>query len=92
MAKSRRTFTREFKLHAVQLVTVQHLSYAEVGRRLDLRDNQLRRWRQELDAEAATGVAAFPGNGVAVGVGVGVEAELLRLRAENKRLLMERDF
>ena len=32
----RRTFTAEFKIEAVKLVTHSGLSYAEVGRRLDI--------------------------------------------------------
>jgi transposase-like protein len=33
----RRAFTAEFKIEAVKLVTENGLSYAEVGRRLDVR-------------------------------------------------------
>jgi transposase len=43
------------------------------------------RWKKELEAE---GVNAFPGHGNRSPV----EEELHRLRAENKRLLMERDI
>ena len=84
MAKLRRTFTREFKLAAVKMVTEQGYSYAEAARKLDLRDNLIRRWKAELSAE---GEQAFRGQGVPL-----LEGEVTRLRAENKRLTMERDL
>ena len=84
MAKLRRTFIREFKLAAVKMVTVQGYSYAEAARKLDLRDNLIRRWKAKLSAE---GEQAFRGQGVPL-----LEGEVTRLRAENKRLTMERDL
>ena len=82
MAKVRRTFTREFKLAAVAMVTEQ--GYAEAARKLDLRDNMIRRWKEQFASE---GEQAFRGRGVPL-----AEDELTRLRAENKRLTMERDI
>ena len=81
----RRTFTGEYKLQAVQLVTDKGFSYAEAARQLGLRDTQIRTWKKQYDAE---GAKAFPGNG---NRGV-LEEEVHRLRAENKRLLLERDL
>ena len=52
MPKSRRSFTREFKVQAVQLVADQGLSYAEAARRLDLREAQLRTWKSRLTPTA----------------------------------------
>jgi transposase len=85
MAKARRTFTPEFKVQAVKLVTEQGKSIAEVARDLDLSESLLRGWKQALAAE---GDRAFPGHGSAPAL----EEELRRLRAENKRLQMERDI
>ena len=85
MAKARRTFTPEFKIQAVKLVTEQGKSVAEVARELDLGESMLRSWKQAL---AATGARAFPGHGNPPAL----EEELRRLRAENKRLQMERDI
>src|SRR5262245_13492277 len=85
MAKHRRTFTPEFKTQAVQLVTEQGRSVAEVARDLDLSESLIRSWKQAL---AANGPRAFPGHGNAPAL----EEELRRLRAENKRLQMERDI
>ncbi len=85
MAKARRTFTPEFKVQAVKLVTEQGKSIAEVARDLDLSESLLRGWKQTL---AATGAQACPGRGNPPAR----EVELRRLRAENKRLQMERDI
>ena len=85
MAKARRSFTPEFKAQAVQLVTEQGKSIAEVARDLDLSESLLRSWKQAL---AAGGEQAFPGRGNPPAL----EEELRRLRAEVKRLTMERDI
>ena len=85
MAKPRRTFTPEFKVQAVKLVTEQAKSIAEVARDLDLSESLLRGWKQAL---AKRGDHAFPGKGNPPAL----EEELRRLRAENKRLTMERDI
>ena len=85
MAKVRRTYTREFKVEAVKLVTEQGYSVAEAARSLGVHETLLRSWKQALQAQ---GEQAFPGQGNPPAV----EAELRRLRAENKRLLAERDI
>ena len=83
--KIRRTFTSEYKLQAVQLVTEKGFSYAEAARQLGLRDTQIRAWKKQFDAE---GAKAFPGQGNRSVL----EEEVHRLRAENKRLVQERDL
>ena len=82
-SKTRRTFTREFKVQAVQLVTEKGYSYAEAARQLGITDAQIRNWKKQFDA---AGTNAFPGNGNLI------DEEVQRLRAENKRLLLERDI
>jgi transposase len=82
---TRRTYTREFKLEAVQLLTGQGLSVAEAARRLGVSENLLRKWKQTLEAE---GEQAFPGHGNLPPL----EAELHRLRAENRRLRAEQEI
>ena len=84
MAKTRRTFTPEFKAQALKLVTEGGKSLAEVARDLDLGQSMLRAWKQAL---SRSGDHAFPGKGNPPAL----EEELRRLRAENKRLTMERD-
>jgi transposase len=83
--KTRRSFTREFKVRAVKLVTEQSYSYAEAARQLGVSENQIRNWKVQLDTKGEDG---FPGQG---NRGV-LESEVHRLRAENKRLLQERDI
>jgi transposase len=85
MAKARRTYTREFKVEAVKLVTEQGYSVAEAARSLGVHETLLRSWKQALQAQ---GEQAFPGQGNPPAV----EEELRRLRAENKRLQAERDL
>jgi transposase len=85
MARPRRTFTSEFKTEAVKLVTEKGYSFAEAARSLGLNENLIRNWKQALETN---GDQAFPGQGKLTPV----EEELRRLRAENKRLLAERDI
>ena len=82
---SRKTYTAEFKLQAIQMMAEQGLALAEVARRLGVSESCLRTWR---DAAREQGAAAFPGRGRS---SPGDE-ELLRLRAENHRLRAERDL
>ena len=42
MARTRRTYTPEFKAEAVKLVTVQGYSIAEAARSLGIKDNLIR--------------------------------------------------
>jgi transposase len=84
MAKTRRLFTAEFKAEAVRRIAEQGKSLAEVARELDLGESLLRSWKTAL---AADGDHAFPGKGNPPAA----EEELRRLRAEVRRLTMERD-
>ena len=56
---SRRQFTKEFKLKAVQRLE-QGISIAEVARALEVNPNVLHRWRREFRNGPGN---AFPGNG-----------------------------
>ena len=85
MAKTRRMFTREFKLEAIKRITEQGRSLIEVSRDLEIGESTLRSWKQTLTTK---GSQAFPGQGNLPAL----EEELRRLRAENKRLQMERDI
>ncbi len=74
--RARRSFSDEFKIEAVKLVTDQNYKVAEAARNLGVGDNLLRRWMDKYaDIDEATS-----------------NEELKRLRAENKRLRMERDI
>ena len=79
---ARRKFTREFKVSAVKLVNEQGYSAAEAARSLGVDPNCVRGWVGKLSSEVGL---APTGDGA-------VQAELRRLRAENARLLMEREI
>ena len=85
MGNPRRSFTRAFKVEAIKLVTEQGRSFAEAAANLGIAESLLRKWKKDLDGQ---GDQAFPGNGNLPAL----EEELRRLRAENKRLQMERDI
>jgi transposase len=82
---ARKTYTREFKIQAVRMMTAEGLSVAEVSRRLGVGQDCLRSWR---DAAAKQGEGAFPGPGDLTAE----QEELRRLRAEVTRLKAERDL
>jgi transposase len=85
MARKRRVYTREFKLEAVKLVTEKGYSVSEAARSLGIGQTLLRSWTLKLKEE---GDESFPGRGKRSPF----EEEIRQLRAENKRLLMERDI
>ncbi len=78
-------YTEEFKREAVALVTDQGYTLVGASRNLGINRDMLRRWKREL---AKQGAVAFPGKGHQTPE----QAELHRLRAENRRLQMERDI
>jgi transposase len=59
MGLSRRRFTKELKLAAVQRLE-QGVSVAEVSRAMEVNPNTLHRWRREFRQAPGN---AFPGNG-----------------------------
>ena len=58
--KSRRRYSREFKLEAVQLVRNRDGQVSEVANNLGIHSNMLHRWIKELDNDPNH---SFPGNG-----------------------------
>ena len=83
--RSRRRFTREFKVEAVKLVTERGVTVAQAARDLGLHVNSLRAWIAAYRDDPAQ---SFPGNGQQKPE----DAELTRLRNEVARLKMERDI
>ena len=82
---TRRTFSREYKVEAVRMITKGGHSVAQIARDLDVRGDMLRRWKRELEQDETS---AFPGNGQLRG-----EAQEIReLERENQRLRQERDI
>jgi transposase len=84
-ARTRRTFTREFKEEAVRMVTERGHHLSQVARDLGLDPKLIRRWRAALEQE---GPQAFPGKGRQKPE----EEELRRLRREIARLEEEREI
>lgn len=82
--RKRRKFTTEFRAEAVRLVREGTKSLPQVAKDLDLTESALRIWVRQ--AEAAEG------KGPAGALGSAEREELVRLRRENRQLLMERDF
>jgi len=83
--KKRTTYTKEFKREAVDLILEQGYSIAEASRNLGINYNMLSRWKHERQSH---GEDAFPSKGHMSKE----QAELSHLKAENKRLRMERDI
>jgi len=81
----RRTFSREFKLAAVKLVTERGVAVAQAAKDLDVHENVLRKWVRELRDEPQV---AFPGSGKQKAQ----DTEIARLRKEVAKLKMERDI
>jgi transposase len=85
MTKKRRTYTKEFKIEAVRLVTEDGCSIREAAESLGVSQNSLRAWRKQLEREADN---AFPGKGKISSR----DEQVRRLKEENHRLRMERDI
>ncbi len=85
MAKVRRTYTREFKVEAIKLITEKGYSVAQAARSLGLHENLIGSWKRAFQDQ---GKQAFPGQSKLSAC----EEKNRRLRVENKRLLAERDI
>ena len=85
MGKSRRKYSREFKLEAVKQVVEQGRAVQAVADGLGMHASLLSRWKTDLAAE---GSSAFPGNGVPRAV----DEELRQLRKELTTARQERDI
>ena len=85
MARKRRSFSREFKLEAVRLVTEGGLTVSQAARDLGVHQTVLGRWKMQLEESP---LEAFPGKGRLSPD----DEELARLRRENEVLRQERDI
>jgi transposase len=79
--RQRRRHSEEFKREAVKLVHDEHLSVTEAARNLGIHPNLLRNWKQRIEAEEEDKTLTED-----------ERMEMARLRAENRRLRMERDI
>ena len=85
MGATRRSFSREFKLEAVRMVSEGGHSLAQVARDLDIRPDMLRRWRRQLQEDPEQ---AFPG----FGQRKSRDEEMWHLRRKLDRVTTERDI
>src|ERR1700694_3262477 len=85
MPKQQKTYTKEFKLEAVQLVKSSGKPMSQIARELGISDSALYHWSKQL---AEQGEQAFPGSGHQTTQ----EEELRRLRRELEITRQERDI
>ena len=83
--KTRKKYSKEFKLDAISLVIEQNYSVAEAAKSLGINPGNLGRWIKEQGSE---GEQAFRGNGNLTPE----QQEIRQLREENKRLKMEKEI
>ena len=85
MKKTRRQYTREFKVEALRLLETSGKSAAEIERDLGIGSGNLYRWKEKLSRD---GQHAFPGHGR-----LAPEQERIRqLERENTILRQQRDI
>jgi transposase len=85
MTTKRKSYSKQFKIDAVKLVTDEGHRISEAARNLEIHPNVLRKWKDQLKCDSDR---AFPGKGHMTPE----KEELHRLREENKRLRMEREI
>jgi transposase len=85
MAKQQKTYTREFKREAVQLVKSSGKPMSQIARELGISDSALYQWCKHL---AEQGERAFPGSGHQTEQ----EEEIRRLKRELDVTRQERDI
>lgn len=85
MTRTRRRYTREFKLEAIRLYETSGKSVRQIEIDLGITAGLLNKWRAQ---QRQDGQQAFVGSGHQSEV----EAELRRLRRENEILRQERDI
>jgi transposase len=83
--KERRSFSREFKLEAVRLITHKGYSIAEASRSLGVEYSVLRRWKNQFEHDPQR---AFPGKGQLKPP----DEEIRRLKKQLERVTEERDI
>ena len=81
----RRTYTKEYKVEAVRLVTERGVSMAQAARDLGIHGNVLRNWLKEFSADPQH---SFPG----LGQMKPEAAEITALKREVAKLKAERDI
>jgi transposase len=85
MQKTQRTYTREFKVEAVQLAKSSEKPLTQIARDLGIADSTLHHWCKQFSEQ---GEQAFPGSGHQMPH----EEEIRNLKRENEILRQERDI
>jgi transposase len=85
LTKTRKQYSKEFKLDAISLVVDQGFTRKEAAASLEINAQMLGRWIKESKDEDGQ---AFRGNGKLTPD----QEEIKRLKEENRRLQMERDI
>lgn len=85
MQKTQRTFTKEFKVEAVQLAKTSNKPMTHIARDLGIGDSTLHHWCKLFSEQ---GEQAFPGSGHQSPQ----EEEIRHLKRENDLLRQERDI
>lgn len=83
--KRRKSYSQEFKLEGVRLITHKGYSIAEASRSLGVEYSVLRRWKKEFEQDPEH---AFPGKGRLRPP----DEEIRRLRSQLNRVTEERDI
>ena len=83
----RKTFSKAFKLEALNLLENSEMTATEVARHLGIRRNQLYKWKEQFDSEGESAFERSLGRPKK-----SQETELVRLRKELAEVKMERDI
>lgn len=81
----RNTYSREFKINTVKMITEEGKSVAEVSRELDISKNTIYLWKKKIREDKEE---AFPGNGKLKSK----DEYIRKLELENKHLKQEREI
>lgn len=82
---SRKVYSREFKLEAIELAKTSGKSHNQIERELGIAQGLLSKWKRQLNSD---GAKAFPGSGRLAED----EDEIRRLKRELERVTAERDL
>ncbi len=85
MTRTQRTFTKEFKLEAVQLAQSSQKPFTQIANDLGIADSTLHHWCKQLGEQGEQG---FVGSGDQLPQ----EEEMRQLKRENELLRQERDI
>jgi transposase len=92
MGQQRRTFSKEFKLEAVRLLSESGKTRAQVARELNIGINTLDRWRAEFATDPSEALIRPFGRGRGKGNRTAEQERIWRLEREVETLKREREI